>query len=99
MKTREELNKVEDMLVKFENIGDEVFGKLLSKEHGSTFGNEVYKILKENGEVVTVFSTKVMESKMVSVSVGDTVLIQLVGTKPSTKKGQNDTMLFDVSSA
>ena len=92
---QKEWKKTEDLIFKFEKEGDSVEGKLISKEKGHNYDNEVYKLEKE-GKINVVFSTTVMESQMQSVNIGDQVKIVFVGTKESKQKGYNDIKLFDI---
>jgi len=88
--------KVEDEIFKFENVGDFVVGKYIAKETSGNFDNEVYKIQKESGDVVTVFATTVLQSIMNSIELGTEVVIRLTGVKPNPKKNLNDIKLFEV---
>lgn len=88
--------KIEDKIFKFEIEGDEIEGELLSKEKGSNYDNEVYKIKDKNSVTWTCFSTKVLQSQMQSVKIGDFIKIVYAGNKKNPKKGQNDTKLFEV---
>lgn len=96
MKSESELKKVEDMIFKFEKVEDSIYGVLMAVEHGSNFGNKVYKIKTEDGNIYTVFSTTVLESKMSTVKIGDTVKIVYVGDKENKKSGQNPIKVFEV---
>lgn len=96
MKSEEELKKVEDNIVKFENEGDSVYGVLIAKEKGANFNNDVYKIKNNEGEILTIFSTTILESLMAGVKIGDTCKIVFKGTKPNPKKDRQPIKLFDV---
>lgn len=98
MKKEEDLKKVEDLIVKFDEPGESVYGILVAKERGHNYGNEVYKIKRPDDTIVTIFSTAVLESKMAVVKVGDTVKIEYTGTKENPKAGQNDIKQFEVYS-
>jgi len=90
--------KVEDVIFKFENEGDTLKGVLLSKEKNSNsdYDNFVCKIKEEDtDEIITFFTTKVLETKLKTIDVGTKVKIVMTGSKPS-KSGRNDTKLFDV---
>jgi len=89
------LRKVENKIFKFEKKGDEIEGELISKETGSNYGNEVYKI--DTGEgVFIVFGTSVLQSQMTEAKIGKAVRIVYQGEKKNEKKGQNPIKLFDV---
>ena len=90
-----EWEKVVDNIYKFENVDDQIEGKLLKKEIGQVYNNEVYHIETNVGTWV-IFSTVVMASRMASVQEGDYVKIVYTGSTPSKKAGQQDTKLFDV---
>jgi len=93
--TKTTWKKVESEIFKFTDIGDEIEGKLISVSDSQTHDNKVYQL--EVGEKnFTVFSTKVLETVMNNIKVGEDVKIVFKGTKPNPKKGQNDTKLFDV---
>jgi len=87
--------KIESKIFKFVKFGDSIEGKLISKEKGNNFDNEVYKI-QSGKETFVVFSTTVMQSQINEVPVGNMVKIVYREDKKSTEKGKNDTKLFDV---
>lgn len=87
--------KIEDKIFKFEKVGDEIEGTLLSKEISGIYDNEVFKIQTEEC-VVTVFSSTVLSSQMTGVNIGDKIKIVFTGVKENTKKGQKDIKLYDV---
>lgn len=89
------MRKVENKIFKFEKKGDEIEGELISKETGSNYGNEVYKIDTTDG-VFIVFGTSVLQSQMVEAKIGKQVRIVYQGEKKNEKKGQNPIKLFDV---
>lgn len=91
----EEWKKVESEVVRFENEGDAVEGKLVSREIGAEYGNEVYRLKTEDGEKV-VFGTSVLMSKMRGIETGTDVKIVFTGYKPTKKRGQSDIKLFEV---
>ena len=91
-----EWKKTESQIFKFEKEGDTIEGILLSKEQGKTYGNDVYKIKLENGDIKTVFSTTVMASEMSCVKVGQSVKIVYTGEKENSKTGQEPIKQFDV---
>ena len=92
----EKWNKVEDSIFEFKEKGDSVEGIYKAKEVGGLYGNDVYKIQQSDETIVTVFSTTIMTSMMGAMTIGDKVKIVFNGTKPNTKKGQNDIKMFDV---
>lgn len=96
MGKNQDWKQIEDNIFRFENVGDNVSGTLLKKEIGQVFGNEVYHIRRGENDVVVVFSTMVMQSRMASVDEGKDVKIVFTGTQPSKIKGQQDLKLFDV---
>lgn len=86
--------KVESSLFKFENPGDTVEGELISIEDSQTYDNKNYKIKKDDGSVILLFGTTVLDSQMQSVPVTSYVKITFTGTKEN-KNGQT-MRLFDV---
>ena len=95
-KEEKEWKKSEDSIYKFESEGDTVFGKLISKEKGYTYDNEVYKIETDDKKVLVIFSTSVLQSLMANINIGQEVKIVYLGSKQSEKKGFNDIKLFEV---
>jgi len=93
-----EWKKVEDTIFKFEKEGDLVEGKLVDKQHGSTYDNEVYKVEQKDKSVVTVFGTTVLDSQLRLVDIGQEIKIVFSGTKPPKRKGHNPLKLFEVYS-
>ena len=91
-----EYKKVEESIFKFEKVNEEIIGILQSVEEGANYNNKVYRIKTVKDEVLVVFGTKVLDSKMASVQIGDDIKIVYTGVKEATKKGFNDTKLFDV---
>lgn len=91
--------KVEESIFKFEKPKDEIEGIFLSRESGINYNNEVYKIKQDDGKIFTIFSTRVLETQMKNVSLGDYIKIVFTGAKKAEKKGYEDTKLFEVFKA
>jgi len=88
-------NKIEDTIFKFEKDGDSIEGILMAKEDGRSYGNEVYKIKKDE-KIFSIFSTVVLASQMSKVNIGEEIKIVFMGEKENDKKGQNNIKLFEV---
>ena len=71
--------------------GKVVEGRLLSVELNQTTSqglNNVYRLEDENGHILTVFGSTVLNRKLQSCNVGDWVIITFVETMPGTKAGR-----------
>jgi len=88
---------IESDVFKFENENDSLEGVLRkiepSSEHPET---NVYTIEQDDGKLKIVFGTMILDSRMSMIPIGSEVKIVFKGTKEATKKGHNDTKLFDV---
>lgn len=87
--------KIEGEIFRFEKVGDELVGTLRATAPGD-YKNKKYKIEKEDGKVVTIFGTAVLDDRMESVKEGDKVKIVLVSEEPPKVKGYNPTRIFEV---
>lgn len=62
---------------KFETIGDNVLGKLMSIDKSDRYGFNVYSILnKATNEIIRCHGSKDLDTKMSRIEVGDTVYIE-----------------------
>jgi len=78
-------------------VGDMVEGELIEKLEGQgNFNSRVYSIKQENGDVIKVNGTAVLDSRFTTIGVGDIIRIVFNGTQPSKAPGRNDTKLFSV---
>lgn len=90
-----EYKKIESVVLRLDNEGDYIEGTLVSKEAGD-FNNKKYKIKKEDGSLVTLFGTTMLDDLMSTVKIDQQIKIVNTGEKESKKKGQNPMRLFDV---
>jgi len=96
-KPQRKMRKVEDTIVKFEKPGDKAEGKLIARESGANFGNEVYKLEDEAGKTFAVFSTTILSTRMAGIPIGKWVVIEFTGTIKNSNPKYNDIKQFDVS--
>jgi len=82
-------------IFKFENVGDEIIGKLIKTEPSQQFDNNVYTLDVE-GKNYVVFGTTILDSRLAMVPLNAEVKIVFSGTKPAEKKGHNDMKQFEV---
>ena len=87
--------KIEDKIFKFDQVGDEIEGILISAEDSRNYNNKVYKLDKD-GESSIVFGTVVLDTLMIGIPIGTKIKISLTGFKANKNKGQSDIKLFDV---
>lgn len=96
-KPQRKMKKVEDNIVKFEKPGDAVEGKLIARETGANFGNEVYKLEDDSGNTYAVFGTTILSTRMAGIPIGKWVKIEFTGTTKNSNPKLNDIKQFDVS--
>lgn len=96
-KPQRKMRKVEDNIVKFEKAGDSVEGKLIARETGANFGNEVYKLEDDNGKTYAVFGTTILSTRMAGIAIGKWIKIEFTGTTKNSNPKLNDIKQFDVS--
>ena len=66
---------------KFENIGDNVLGKLTGVDKSTRYGFNIYNILnKATNEIIRCHGSKDLDTKMSRIELGDTVYIEFVDT-------------------
>lgn len=77
-----------------EKEGEEMIGEVKNINTEGLYGNQ-YSIETEKGAYLTP-SHKVLQNRMVNVSVGDKVKIVYVGEEPPAVRGQNPTKMYEV---
>lgn len=77
-----------------ENDGDELVGEVTEMTSG-IYGSR-WTVKNDDGEELLTPSHKVLQSRMSSVKVGETVKIIFKGTQPPAVRGQNPTKMYEV---
>lgn len=89
-------------LFKFEKVGAELIGVLLGKEptpwlnEGQSGTNFVYRFKCPDGVVRSVFGTRLLNNRLLGVSVGRWVKVVYAEDQESNKKGFSATKIFKV---
>lgn len=88
--------EVKQDVFKFENKGDSIQGKLLSKKESGEFDNYDYQIQSKDKTIHKVYGSVILDSKMVDVEINSIVNIEFTGLQESKKEGHQPTKLFTV---
>ncbi len=83
--------EIGEQVNKWEQEGQVVEGKLIKAEidvKTSQGVNNVYHLENEDGAIITVFGSSVINRKMGAVALGSWVTITFVGTRPGSKAGR-----------
>ena len=88
--------KVDSLVQAWAAPGEELVGTLIAKEQSAQYNNLVYKVQNDEGDVITLFGTAVLNKRLGFVTLGTRIKIIYLGTEPAKKPGMNDTKLFDV---
>lgn len=71
-KDKDEYEEIEDAeFFKFENFGDAIAGKLLSKERSKRFDIGLYTVRQDNGETKRFAGTTHLDNLMSQIEIGD----------------------------
>lgn len=93
----EGFQSVEPTPFKWEKPGDTVLGTLLYRQDPEgEINNMRYFIKEEDGSILLVWGTKVLDPKLQLIPDGGQVFIHFREEKQTNKKFQNKTKLFDV---
>jgi len=72
--------------VKFNDIGDNISGKLIDKGKSDRYGFGMYTVVNETNDTVRFHGTKQLDDLMFSVNEGDYIRVELIDTE-STPSG------------
>lgn len=95
-KKLEGFTEIKQDVFKFENKGDFIQGKLLSKKESDEFGNLDYRIQTKDGTTHKIYGSVILDSKMSDISIGSIVNIEFIGVQESKKEDHQPTKLFRV---
>ena len=91
---KEEWEKIEAEVFRFEKEGDSIEGEYISSAKGQ-FDNLVYKIKTDEG-LKAVFGSAILDSRMDGVPVGVRVKFVFTGTQPHKNPKFSPIKLFDI---
>jgi len=99
----DEQNKMSHDYFKFDVVGAAVEGTFINKRVvKNTMKNDepqnVYTLLKENGDIVDVYGKPGIDEDMKAVSLGQIIGFKFTGTKEAKKPGWKDTKIINVYS-
>lgn len=87
-KDKDEYEEIEDAeFFKFENFGDALAGKLLSKEQSKRYAIGLYTIRQDNGETKRFAGTTHLDNLMAQIETGDSIQV-LYQDSRDTEKGE-----------